>query len=58
MVTDMLNINKETARDILKNYLGKRKICSRFVPHGLTPEKKKSIDVAFSLNLLKTTMTF
>jgi hypothetical protein len=38
MTTDMLDINKEMAGDILKNDLRKRKTCSRFVPHSLTPE--------------------
>jgi hypothetical protein len=45
MITDMLNINKETARDFLKNDLGKLKVCPRFVPHSVTPERKqKRID--------------
>jgi hypothetical protein len=36
----MLNINKETARDILKNDLGKRKICSHFFVAQLDPGAK------------------
>jgi hypothetical protein len=43
MTTDMLNIKKQMARDILKNDLGKRKISLCFMPHSLTPEQKQKI---------------
>ena len=35
-----LNIPKTVAFWILKNYLGKRKLCARFVPQTLTSEQK------------------
>jgi len=35
-----VNIGKDTVRMIVVEDLRKRKICSRFVPHSLTPEQK------------------
>ena len=40
MLADEVNIGKDTVRKIAVEYLRKRKICSRFVPHSLTPEQK------------------
>lgn len=42
MIEEEIGINKETIRKILSEDLDKRKICSRFVPHSLTPEQKKT----------------
>jgi len=36
MLADEVNISKDTVRKIVVEYLRKRKICSRFVPHSLT----------------------
>jgi histone-lysine N-methyltransferase SETMAR len=41
MMSDKLNINKETIRQILHEDLRKRKICAKFVPHSLTDEQKQ-----------------
>jgi transposase len=41
MMSDELNINKETVRQILHEDLRKRKICAKFVPHRLTDEQKE-----------------
>ena len=40
MLADEVNIGKDTARKIVVEDLQKQKICSRFVPHSLTPEQK------------------
>jgi len=36
-----LNIPKTEVLWILKEDLGKRKFCARFVPHSLTPEQRE-----------------
>ena len=41
MIADHLNIGKETVCSIVTEDLEKRKICTRFVPHALTTEKKQ-----------------
>jgi transposase len=41
MLSDELNINKETIRQILHEDLRKRKICAKFVPHSITDEHKQ-----------------
>jgi hypothetical protein len=41
MMADELNSNKETIRQILREDLQKRKICSKFVPHRPTDEQKQ-----------------
>jgi hypothetical protein len=41
MIAGSLNIPKTVALQILKEDLGKRKLCARFVPHSLTPEQKE-----------------
>ena len=40
-MAEELGIGKETVRTIVREDLGKRKICSRFVPHRLTAEQKE-----------------
>ena len=40
MLANEVNIGKDTVRRIVVEDLRKRKICSRFVPHSLTPEQK------------------
>jgi len=40
MLVDEVNIGKNTVRKLVFEDLRKRKICSRFVPHSLTPEQK------------------
>ena len=46
MLADEVNIGKGTVRKILVEDLRKRKVCSRFVPHSLTPEQKERRVVA------------
>ena len=41
MIAESLNIPKTVVLRILKEVLGKRKLCARFVPHCLTPEQKE-----------------
>jgi hypothetical protein len=41
MIAESLNIPKTVVLRILKEVLGKRKLCARFVPHSLTPEQKE-----------------
>jgi len=40
LMAEELGIGKETVGTIVHEDLGKRKICSRFVPHKLTAEQK------------------
>ena len=40
MLADEVNIGKDTVKKIVVKDLRKRKVCSRFVPHSLTPEQK------------------
>jgi len=51
MTADRLNIGKETARLIVTENLGRRKICARFVPHALTRRQKQEC-VAYCQDLL------
>ena len=39
-LADEVNIGKDTVRKIVVENMRKRKICSHFVPHSLTPEQK------------------
>jgi hypothetical protein len=39
MITESLKIPKTIVLRILKEDLGKRKLCARFVPHSMTPEQ-------------------
>jgi histone-lysine N-methyltransferase SETMAR len=41
MTAESLNIPKTVVLLILKEDLGKRKLCVRFVPHCLTPEQRE-----------------
>ena len=41
MIVESLNISKIVVFPILKEDLGKRKLCARFVPHCLTPEQRE-----------------
>jgi len=41
MIAESLNIPKTVVLRILKEDLGKRKLCERFVPHSLTPEQRE-----------------
>jgi len=41
MKAESLNILKTVVLWILKEDLGKRKLCARFVPHSLTPEQEE-----------------
>jgi hypothetical protein len=41
MIAESLNIPKTVVLQILKEDLGKRKLCARFVPHSLTPEQRE-----------------
>ena len=41
MIAESLNIPKAVVLRNLKEDLGKRKLCARFVPHSLTPEQKE-----------------
>jgi len=40
MMAEELGISKDTVHTIVREDLGKRKICTRFVPHKLTDEQK------------------
>lgn len=40
MIGDMLNINKETVRQILHDELNMKKVCAKLVPKNLTQEQK------------------
>jgi len=40
MIAESLNIPKTVVLRILKDDLGKRKLCVRFVPHSLTPDQR------------------
>jgi hypothetical protein len=41
MIAEYLNIPKTVVLQILKEDLGKRKLCARFVPRSLTPEQRE-----------------
>ena len=41
MIAESLNIPKAVVLRILKEDLGKKKLCARFVPHSLSPEQKE-----------------
>jgi hypothetical protein len=40
-LADQLNISKDSVAIILKEKMQRRKVCSRFVPHFITPEQKQ-----------------
>jgi len=41
MIVESLNIPKTVVLQIMKEGLGKRKSCARFVPHSLAPEQRE-----------------
>jgi hypothetical protein len=41
MIAESLNTPKTVVFQILKEDLGKRKLCARFVPRSLTPEQRE-----------------
>jgi histone-lysine N-methyltransferase SETMAR len=41
MIAESVNIRKTVILRILKENLGKRKLCAPFVPHSLTPEQRE-----------------
>jgi histone-lysine N-methyltransferase SETMAR len=41
MIAESLNIPKTVVLRVMKEDLGKRKLCARFVPHSLTPEQRE-----------------
>jgi len=41
MMAESLNVPETVVLCILKEDLGKRKLCARFVPHSLTPEQRE-----------------
>ena len=41
MIAESLNILKTVVLRILKEDLGKRELCARFVPHSLTTEQRE-----------------
>ena len=40
-VAELINIDKETVRQILRNSFNMKKVCSKMVPRHLTPEQKE-----------------
>ena len=40
LIVEVLGISKDTAQTIVRDYLGKREISFRFMPHKLTDEQK------------------
>jgi len=41
IIAESLNIPKTVFLRVLKEDLGKRKVCAHFVPHSLTPEQRE-----------------
>ena len=41
MIAESVNIPKTVVLQIMKEDLGKRKLCAHFVPHCLTPEQRE-----------------
>jgi hypothetical protein len=41
IIAESLNSTRTVVLPILKEDLGKRKMCARFVPHPLTPEQRE-----------------
>jgi hypothetical protein len=41
MIAEYVNIPKTVVLRILKEDLGKRKLCARFVPQSFTPEQRE-----------------
>jgi len=51
MVAESLNIPKTIVLQILKEDLGKGKLCVRFVPHSVTPKQRED-RVAFCQDII------
>jgi len=51
MIAEYLNIPKIVVLRILKEDLGKKMLCARFVPHSLTPEQRED-RVTFSQDII------
>jgi hypothetical protein len=47
MIAESLNIPKTVVLQILKEDLGKRKLCAHFVPHSSTPEQREDRVTSF-----------
>jgi hypothetical protein len=47
MIAESLEIPKTVFLRILKEDLGKKKLCERFVPHSLTPEQREDRVIFF-----------
>jgi hypothetical protein len=47
MIAESLNIPKTVVLPIMKDDLGKRKLCARFVPRSLTPEQMEDRVTSF-----------
>ncbi|GFT32490.1 FLJ37770-like protein [Trichonephila clavipes] len=58
MMTDSLNINKETIRTILHEDLDKTKVCNKFIPHTLSPEQKPVRSSHCKINLFSLRKRF
>jgi hypothetical protein len=41
MIVEILNFPKTVVLRVLKEDLGKKKLCARFVAHSLTPEQRQ-----------------
>jgi len=54
MIAESLNIPKAVVLWILKEGLGKRKLCARFVPHSLNPDQRED-RVTSCQNIIATT---
>jgi len=46
MIAESLNIPKTVVLQILKEDLGKRKLCAHFVPRSFTPEQREDQDTS------------
>jgi hypothetical protein len=51
MIAESFNISKTLVLRILKEDLGKRKLCAHFVPHSLTPEQRED-EVTFCQDII------
>ena len=57
MIVESLNIPKTLVLQILKDDLGRRKLCACFVPHSLTPEQRED-RVTSCQDMIAKTMKF
>jgi hypothetical protein len=42
MIAEMVNIDKETVRQVLREDLNMTKVCAKMVPRLLTPKQKEN----------------